>query len=177
MTISKTRAAAKAFAAQMLIIEDLTADRLAEQFITWVERTVDKLVERFPVGKWGMKIAYNDPWYPNYRIAVQFMRVEDGKVILQREWLEKRAKQIGREQAESMSAKLARKLDGVTDLEVKHINGGDLTLAGKRKGASVVIQQSTVTKVSSKGTWYNQWPALIYVDGKRVTEKNFLAGK
>jgi hypothetical protein len=85
-----------------------------------------------------------------------------------------------RTQAELLTAKYAAKVEakaeGMTDVKVSQMDAkGYFIVTGTKAGHAVEIRQSVVTKCSSKGTWFAQFPALVYIDGKRSTEKALLA--
>lgn len=76
---------------------------------------------------------------------------------------------------EGMRSKINQKLEDLDDASFKHASGGENTfgLHGTRDGKKVEIQQSVKWNVSSLGTPFNQYPALIYVDGKSVSEAKY----
>lgn len=61
-----------------------------------------------------------------------------------------------------------------------HLIGFEFDLTGEFKGNQVRIVQSTKLVVNAYGTAFNQWPALIYVNGKFMPEaayKAWMVGK
>lgn len=87
--------------------------------------------------------------------------------------LAKNAAEYSRAVVESWLTKITKKLGNVTEVVVHNFTANGFSISCKRDDASVYIVQNTVYKVSTKGTPFFQWPALIYVNGKRVAEKDF----
>ncbi|MBT9158761.1 MAG: hypothetical protein DDT26_00008 [Dehalococcoidia bacterium] len=90
--------------------------------------------------------------------------------------VEKEATRYADEQVDSFIAKLTRKLGNVESVTIKTIDGPsfECVISGVLSGGETVrVEQRRVVNCSPKGRFYNQWPALIYVDGKRVTEAQF----
>lgn len=102
-----------------------------------------------------------------------YEHVQANDVVFNEEFAQKEARQFAEQQFASFIAKFTKKIGDPQDITVKFKGGGDCTLIGNVNGHAVKIDQSTVWKVSSRGTHYCQFPALIYVDGKRVFEKNY----
>jgi len=71
--------------------------------------------------------------------------------------------------------KISSKLGDIEDADIKKLNGYVYSIAGKRQGKRVFIEQQLIVKSSSKGTIFNQFPARIYVDGKFTSEKKYHA--
>jgi hypothetical protein len=72
-------------------------------------------------------------------------------------------------------AKIEAKLGSLEDIKVRHYTGATFVIGGLRDGHQVAIEQDIVTKASSKGLLFNQFPARIYVDGKFTSEKKYHA--
>lgn len=75
--------------------------------------------------------------------------------------------------------KLTAKLADLDDVEfVQSQYGTDFSICGKLNGREVQVDQRQILNWSPKGNPFHQFPALIYVDGKKVSEKQFkeLAG-
>lgn len=79
-------------------------------------------------------------------------------------------------QAEGIAAAYAAKVEGKAEgMEITEITrmdaSGGFVIHGTKSGHAVRIVQSMVTKVSPRGTWFAQYPALVYIDSKKSTEK------
>lgn len=73
-------------------------------------------------------------------------------------------------------AKLNAKLGDLDDAVVRRASaGGEFSITGTRNGKSVHVEQQTVIKVSSRGVWFAQFPARIYVDGKFTPASKYQA--
>jgi hypothetical protein len=80
------------------------------------------------------------------------------------------------EAAETMvtgyALKVESKAEGMINVQVSKMDAdGSFIVTGTRAGRNIKIVQSVVTKCSPKGTWFAQFPAIIYIDDKRSTEK------
>ncbi|ARB06103.1 hypothetical protein FDH38_gp049 [Dinoroseobacter phage vB_DshS-R5C] len=95
----------------------------------------------------------------------------EGVVNVER--LEKHAQDFADAQVDSFIAKLEGKIGHLTDCVLNLRGNGEFTIRGMQGDAQVVVDQQVVFKVSSKGTFFLQWPARIYVDGKFTPEKKF----
>lgn len=72
--------------------------------------------------------------------------------------------------------KLASKVGSLDNVTVDHASYGAewFTVTGARSnGDTVTIVQNQTINVSCKGKLFNQWPALIYVNGKKVSEAQY----
>lgn len=84
----------------------------------------------------------------------------------------KAAAEYGEQTIGQMIVKLEGKTGGLTEVEVAAISPGalEVTLRGKRGADVVTIEQRKILNMSSHGTLFNQYPALIYVNGKKTSE-------
>ena len=95
---------------------------------------------------------------------------------MNREFLAKEAAQYADDQIASFVAKLSKKLGDLTHVEVKRANDSfECVVTGRMGEHAVSVVQNQKGVCNSHGTYFHQWPALIYVDGKRMTEAAFKA--
>lgn len=72
------------------------------------------------------------------------------------------------------AAKIAAKIGAVESLEVGVMDAdGRFTVRGTFQGKTVALRQIRVMKSSTRGVLFYQWPATIYVDGKKMSEVQF----
>lgn len=71
---------------------------------------------------------------------------------------------------ESWAEKIDGKLGELDSVSVNKFGNCAFVIFGTRAGKKVKIEQSVVLKMSNRGTWFNQFPARIYVDGKFTSE-------
>ena len=87
------------------------------------------------------------------------------------------AKAADRFASDTIDALVAKVLSKVGDLDealtLRLHGGGGFELFGMVGGSTVLITQKRILNVSSRGKLFNQWPALIYVDGNKVSQKAF----
>ena len=62
--------------------------------------------------------------------------------------------------------KINEKLGELDHASVKYFDSHSFTIIGERNGKKISIEQQRILKCSSKGVWFNQFPARIYVNGK-----------
>lgn len=87
--------------------------------------------------------------------------------------LDKAAKQHATALVGELVDKCERKVKALDAPTVIVHGPGTFTVRGRRNGRHVSIEQDMILNVSSKGTLFNQWPARIKVDGKRMSEKDY----
>ena len=118
--------------------------------------------------------THNNERYQFWQNVVNNLRFADDNGKLRSAELAAAAKKYGEETATGWYYKMSTKLGKATDVKaISDPTRGNLTLSGTVNGFNVVIEQQVVYKVSSKGTPFHQFPALIYVDGKFMTEAEF----
>jgi hypothetical protein len=73
---------------------------------------------------------------------------------------------------DQMITKLEGKIGDLHEVEVLKVSPGasGVTLRGLRGGDVVAIEQRQILNCSPKGKLFNQYPALIYVNGKKTSE-------
>lgn len=71
--------------------------------------------------------------------------------------------------------KLIQKIGNLKDVEVHNLRAGsgEFSLTGTLGEQKVSIHQKRIINASALGNLYHQWPALIYVDGKAVSEAQY----
>ena len=154
----------------------IAADYIAhiEKEVSWViENHADAILNHFKSSKLSSFIQQR------IRQVRPFLKMSsdrpDSTVIgTKKEHLEKTATLYADAQVASFTSKLIKKLANLDDCEVSHQSmAGTFTIKGTIKGKKVVVSQSCVFKISPNGLPFNQWPALIYVDGKFTPETVF----
>lgn len=80
------------------------------------------------------------------------------------------AAEYAREAAQEWHAKITEKVGALRDATLAYGHGADLAVDGTRDGKAVSVRQQMIVNVSPKGKLFNQFPALIYVDGKKTSE-------
>ena len=81
--------------------------------------------------------------------------------------------------AASLREKIMNKAGELDSPVIEHISGMAFRISGTKVGKSILIRQSTKLVQNSLGTIFNQFPALIYIDGKFTPEiayKRLLGG-
>jgi len=117
--------------------------------------------------------------YSKHALASRFITWEDNRMapgaagVVNSEWLEKNAQQFADDQVESFIAKLEGKIGHLTDVSLQMLGNAAFTIRGMHGDEQVTVEQQVVFKTSSKGTFFLQWPARIYVNGKFTSEKEF----
>jgi hypothetical protein len=89
------------------------------------------------------------------------------------EKMEKAAAQYAKDTINTWKIKILAKLETLENVEVEHLTGLTFRIYGTRQGRKIEIQQEMIINCSKNGKLFNQFPALIYVDGKRKSEKKY----
>ena len=119
--------------------------------------------------------------YQKHRFITSYIRWADNRMApgaageLNVERLEKHAQDFADAQVDSFIAKLEGKIGHLTDVSLTLRNNGEFTIRGMQGDDEVRVNQQVVFKVSNRGTFFLQWPARIYVNGKFMSEKDFKA--
>lgn len=149
-----------------------------EDFINQVRNTLDQLVSKY--GWEGLnKLSPYSYDHKAWSFVRRFLGVNNYDRTAPREineeYLDKNATDYAEDQIGAFVHKLSLKLVDLTDVALHDVrpNSFQFTLTGSLNGKAVVVNQSIKYCVSNQGTPYVQWPALIYVDGQRVSEKDF----
>ena len=95
------------------------------------------------------------------------------EVVLNQVKLARNAAIYASETIAAWEGKITAKLGELDNADVKRLTGCTFQITGTLSNHKVVIEQTIVTKVSSKGTVFNQFPARIYVDGKFTSEVQY----
>lgn len=75
--------------------------------------------------------------------------------------------------ADEVIAKVTAKVGELKNGELAYLGGASFRINGNKGAHKVLIEQSQIINVSSKGHLFNQWPARIYVDGKLTAAAAF----
>jgi hypothetical protein len=144
------------------------APPLAEEIAAHLRRCYDAVKAAFPNRIWD---GHNS-WAREGAIFRNIVRgIIDGDGNLREDLVLK----IAKEQADAIvivwAAKIIGKLESIENGEVLRLDGYAYNIVGTRAGKKIQIVQNMKHSTSSKGTPFMQFPALIYVDGKKVSEK------
>lgn len=166
-------------------------DGYKEEAAKWFEDRIRKAFAAIPVAEdgeryapkrqvWGKPFSYEDQQNRKaYETCLRFIRHEGGRpsgaLSLSDQYLAKIAAQFGEDQVAGFIAKLEGKLGDLEDVTVELRPNAEFTLRGRLGEKSVRVDQQVVFKTSSRGTFFLQWPARIYVDGAFTPEKEYKA--
>lgn len=78
-----------------------------------------------------------------------------------------------KQQAQALIAKINAKVNELESPYIHHVSGFNFSISGYRSGHRVTIKQSMIVNVSLRGKLFNQFPAWIYLDGKRLTASSY----
>ena len=71
--------------------------------------------------------------------------------------------------------KIRKKMGDLQDVKIAHLTHVAFVIRGTRNGHQVKIVQDVVHKVSPRGLFFCQFPALIKLDGKPISEAKYKA--
>lgn len=130
--------------------------------------------------------AFLGEWYDINKNMPAFVRAHAKKVnpndygrgaeyMIDEERLEKKAQEYADDQVAAFVRKLSLKLVDLENPELVNVkpHGFEFNIVGTLNGQTVSVVQNIKYTTSKLGTPFVQWPALIYVDGQRVSEKEF----
>ena len=133
--------------------------------------------DTFELSKWSYNFTSKGEYFrQRRRVVYPFTRehVVDGvkREFLCDDWLAKAAIEYANRTIDQMIAKLEGKTGDLVGVEVVRIVAGalEVILQGSRGGDSVKIEQRRIMNTSPRGNMFNQYPALIYVNGKKTSE-------
>lgn len=160
---------------------DAYAPKLAADFVAYHTRVITRLIEQYEGNLRGlMNMGTADG--AAYRNSRQFIAYENPTSIMVTrkavgvdvERLQKAGDEYANAVLAEFIAKLSKKLAGVTEVKVVRADAnGTFIITGKLGDMPVSIEQQKIWKVSSKGLFFHQWPARIYVGGKFTPEVAF----
>jgi hypothetical protein len=144
----------------------------------WFENTFAKYEGKIPAYPSASK--YSKYEYQNIAQLRQYCNIvaadgdrsgRNSTLSLNEAHLAKVAKQYGEEAAVQWFYKTNAKLGKLDDATLVNDNQhGYVVVKGTRDGKEVVLRQQRVGKTNQHGTYFHQFPALLYVDGKKTTE-------
>ena len=146
----------------------------------WVAFVAEFGDDAFELGKWFYNFTSRGEYFrQRRRVIYPFTRerVVDGvkREFICDDYLAKATAEYADQTIGQMIAKLEGKTGGLSEVEIVSISPGalEVTLRGKRGADLVTIEQRKILNMSSRGNLFNQYPALIYVNGKRFSEAAF----
>lgn len=145
-------------------------------FIARVHRKIDVLRDDE-----GTIRRYGPREFSTHRLAAEFITWADNRMargtagVVNEERLDRIAQQFADAQVDGFIYKLEAKIGHLENVVLSLGNNREFVITGTHNGMHVRVDQQCVFKVSSKGTFFLQWPARIYVDGKFTPEKAFKA--
>lgn len=153
---------------------------LAADFTASVTRSVEQLIAKYE----GELDSLYSQWSSDantYRAVRSFIKYDSNSfrnrraIGIETEYLAKQAAQYADDQIAAFTSKLVRKLGALDEVEIRGLNVNAFTfdIIGKLGGRRVRVEQNRIINVSPKGNLFHQWPALIYVDGRKTSEKVF----
>ena len=158
-----------------------TYETLKAEIADRIRRDFAEVVEKFnlgngrmvqPFGKYSSRIERimvfaNDRGYGNGTQFTYSTEIDAEKV-----------ERVSSEEAAAVllawHKKIVGKVGAVESATLRN-GGANYTLDLAKDGRSIRIDQNIVWKVSSRGNWFAQFPARIYVDGKFTSEAQFKA--
>lgn len=159
---------------------------LVERHVEWLYRMAELELADNPTLDY--RVAYRADNYGGrryrYQIARQLVdprsletyRQDRPPIAIDPERVARMADEAAEEDAARFGGKLQAKLPGLADVRCECLRSeGRIVLTGTLGERLVEVSQTPVFKVSPKGKPFNQFPALIYLDGQRTTEAAYKA--
>jgi hypothetical protein len=117
--------------------------------------------------------------YSKHSLAARFITWENDHMapgaagVVNTKWLDKNAQDFANDQVDSFIVKIEGKIGHLTAVTLELHGNGTFTIQGMHGSEQVCVEQQVVLKTSSKGTFFLQWPARIYVNGTFTPEAKF----
>lgn len=147
------------------------APRFAEYYREQTSRLFDRLTKEYGPALRGI---YNSG--ESYYMAVVQQITDRAKsssfnepYTLNEEKLAAYADKAAKELVTAWIGKIEQKVGELDSPEVCHVNGYAYLITGTRDGHHVSINQNMIVNVSKHGLLFNQFPARITVDGKKIS--------
>lgn len=145
---------------------------VAQDYTNAVVSQVNALAAKYDLTDRKVTVDLANSWGEDgnrFRSLRNFVNTKTGGIY--QEWLEKKAKAYAEDSVNAMVFKLVAKLGNLENVTVSGLDHTALTVTirGTLHGAAVVLTQQRIINVSPKGKLFHQWPALIYVNGKKVS--------
>lgn len=83
------------------------------------------------------------------------------------------ADEYAQESIDAWISKMQDKLNGAINATCTNFKGASITITATVNNLAVRVEQQCILNFSSKGKVFNQFPALIYVNGKKVSEASY----
>lgn len=161
------------------IIEQ-AAPAIAESYSKTVRATYTHLVER--MGGADFKGIYNRREVFAFRAIEACMDKQFGPhggpamvCVLNEERLAAAAARHAETTVAEWAEKISAKMGELENAKAESMDGTGFLVSGTKNGHRVAIQQTMTVNVSSRGILFNQFPALIYVDGKKTAAAKYAA--
>ena len=153
--------------------------RLIEQGTAYIRRIYAEVSALYPgcIRKVSSDYNYGPVWRdvvaPCTRRNGNMM---DSPVVLDETALSAFVSKWADSELEAATKKLASKVSNLSSVKVNDASDSAewFTVTGTNaNGDTIVIKQNQTLNISSRGKLFNQWPALIYVNGKKVSEAQY----
>jgi len=175
----------------MLTNENITAafaahrSEMKADFIAYLTASLDRLVRRFGPTKGELSRAgscfSNHGAYAQIRGLLasspsrsytssmsEIARFDEAR-------LDRAAERFVEATVDALVAKVTDRVSDLTDAELVGVSGARFVLVGKRGADSVRFVQDQILNVSKLGKLFNQWPCRIYLNGSRISAKDYAA--
>jgi hypothetical protein len=154
---------------------------IAADFTAQVTRSIEELIPAYGAGIRKLHAAYGADGN-KFRAVRHFIQYDSNSMNatptgIKTEYLATKAQQYADDQIAAFTIKLVKKLGTLTDVEIHGLSMNAFTfrISGRLGERAVYVEQSRIINVSPLGNLFHQWPALIYVDGKKTSEAAFKA--
>jgi hypothetical protein len=162
---------------QTTIIEQ-AAPAVAASYVALVHTTYNALVQK--MGGTNMKGIYNRREIFTFRAIEACINKEMGAwpensmiCTIDETKLAAAAAAHAEATVAEWAAKITAKMGELDTAEVAAMGSTSFSVSGTKNGKRVHIEQTMIINVSSRGILFNQFPALIYVEGKKTPASKF----
>jgi len=157
-------------------------DEMKKSFINFMSMQLARLTRRYGKTIGELRRAGNSPDYGAYHQIRSFLdhkgsnmprEINGFEAEFDMARLDKAAERYVQDTVDSLVAKVLSKVGDLEDVQLSFASSSRFVLRGKRCGDKVTIRQDCILNVSKLGKLYNQWPARIELNGKRISAKAY----
>ncbi len=161
-------------------IFEQAAPAIAQRYTETVRATYSRLVQQ--MGGSNMKGIYNRREVFAFRAIEGCMNISIGSwpenamvCTIDEDKLAAAAARHAEATVTEWAEKIAAKMGELNSATVEAMDNTSFRVSGTSNGRLVRIEQQMIVNVSSRGILFNQFPALIYVNGKKTPASKYAA--
>ncbi|MDD5150378.1 MAG: hypothetical protein PHC28_07815 [Flavobacterium sp.] len=152
---------------------------LAKEYQKQLRYTYEGLVESFGISMKGIYASgYSELFKTTIKPICDYSKDvlkpnDPNPYIINEDKLEKFSIKLAQDSILQWKAKIIKKIGNIKNIHCENINSTSFYITGEFNEYYIKIEQQMIVNISSKGKLFNQFPARIYVDGKKISESKY----